>query len=221
MRYIVQRQVWKSLYKYQWIYMPTLYALLALKVRLQNWTSTYLTLMNGPIRVNPISTTDWAYFIFSRVANLMLLIGIPSIYGRHSFLAVLGYFLVQELFLGAWLAFNFQVSHISTAATFPCDKEFDPKIQDEWAVSQVVTSVDYAHSSSLVTFLSGALNYQTIHHLFPCVSQYHYPAIAPIVLKVCKKWKVPFNHLPTFQAAIGAHVQFLYEMGNQVELKGK
>lgn len=42
---------------------------LALKVRIQNWTTTYMTLMNGPIRVNPISTGEWAYFIFSRLFN--------------------------------------------------------------------------------------------------------------------------------------------------------
>ena len=31
--------------------------------------------------------------------------------------------------------------------------------------------MDYAHDSKLVTFLSGALNYQVTHHLFPGVSQ--------------------------------------------------
>jgi len=218
-RFIVPRQVWKAIYKHQWIYMPCLYAGLALKVRIQNWTATYLTLMNGPIRVNPISASEWAYFIFSRVVNLGLLIGVPLIYGRHSLATTLFLFLIQELFLGAWLAFNFQVSHISTEAVFPCDKEYDPSIQDEWAVLQVTSSVDYAHGNPLATFLSGALNYQVVHHLFPCVSQYHYPAIGPIILQICKKWKVPFNHLPSFRAAIGAHVQFLYEMGNQVDTK--
>lgn len=216
MRYIVPRQVWKSLYKYQWLYMPALYAGLSLKVRLQNWTTTYMTLMNGPIRVNPISQNEWAYFIFSRACNLTYQLVIPMIFGKVSILGVFGFWLLQELALGAWLAFNFQVSHISTSAAFPCDTQLNPEIQGEWAVLQVLSSVDYAHNSQLVTFLSGALNYQTTHHLFPCVSQYHYPAITPIIMQVCKKWKVPFNHLPTFQSAISAHVTYLYEMGNQI-----
>lgn len=216
MRYIVPRQAWKTLYKYQWFYMPALYGLLAIKVRIQNWTSTYLTLMNGPVRVNPIPTSQWAYFIFSRCANLGYQLLVPMIFGKLSPVSVLGYWFLQEISLGAWLAFNFQVSHISTAADFPCDKKLNPEIQDEWAVLQVRSSVDYAHTSALATFLSGALNYQTTHHLFPCVSQYHYPAITPIIMKVCKKWGVQFNHLPTFKSAFGAHVDYLYEMGNQV-----
>lgn len=36
---------------------------------------------------------------------------------------------------------------------------------------QVKSCVDYAHDSWAVTFLSGALNYQVTHHLFPGVSQ--------------------------------------------------
>jgi len=214
MRYIVPRQVWKTLYKNQWLYMPALYAGLALKVRIQNWTSTYLTLMNGSIRVNPISPYEWVYFVFTRIVNTFLLLGIPLLYGRLSFGQVMSCFLMQELALGAWLAFNFQVSHISTIAHFPCDKKLDENIAGEWAVLQVLSSVDYAHGNPLATFLSGALNYQTTHHLFPCVSQYHYPAITPIIEKICKKWKVPFNHFSTFKEAMGAHVEFLFEMGN-------
>jgi fatty acid desaturase len=35
----------------------------------------------------------------------------------------------------------------------------------------VKTGLDYGHGSTIATFLSGALNYQIEHHLFPCVSQ--------------------------------------------------
>jgi fatty acid desaturase len=86
--------------------------------------------------------------------------------------------------------------------------------------SEVVTSVDYGHENGLWAFLSGALNYQTIHHLFPGVSQYHYPAIAPIVKEVCKKWRVPYNHIDGgLVPAVKMHVQYLREMGNQTTRK--
>jgi acyl-lipid (8-3)-desaturase len=92
-------------------------------------------------------------------------------------------------------------------------KKSTSEIEHEWAVSQVLTSVDYGHGGYWTRILSGHLNYQTIHHLFPCVSQYHYPAIAPIVREVCKKYKVEFNHIPTFTGAFLAHVQHLKDMG--------
>eukprot|EP01126_Amoeba_proteus_P049737 TRINITY_DN5832_c0_g1_i10.p1 TRINITY_DN5832_c0_g1~~TRINITY_DN5832_c0_g1_i10.p1 ORF type:complete len:369 (-),score=83.08 TRINITY_DN5832_c0_g1_i10:111-1217(-) len=220
MRYIVPRQVWKSIYKYQYIYMPILYGLLSIKVRLQNWTTTYLTLKNGPVRVNPISTLQWVYFIFARCVNLTYELLIPMMFGNQNWIRVLGFWCLQEVALGFWLAFNFQVSHISTVATFPNEKRHNPAIEGEWAVLQVLSSVDYSHKSSVATFLSGALNYQTTHHLFPCVSQYHYPSITPIIMDVCKKWDVPFNHLPSFHQAFGAHLDLLYSMGNPASAGG-
>lgn len=122
---------------------------------------------------------------------------------------------------------------MSSEAYFPCDNKIDPNLKDEWAIAQVITSVDYGHENNIWAFLSGALNYQTIHHLFPGiftfsspfpyltlilkgVSQYHYPAIAPIVQEVCKKWKVPYNHINGgLVPAVRMHVKYLKDMGNK------
>lgn len=64
-----------------------------------------------------------------------------------------------------------QVSHISTSCEYHCDDQVSQCIPEEWAVSQIKSSVDYAHGSWLTTFMSGALNYQVTHHLFPSISQ--------------------------------------------------
>lgn len=64
-----------------------------------------------------------------------------------------------------------QVSHVSTECDYPLGAEAKDMIEDEWAVSQVKSCVDYGHGSWMVAFLSGALNYQVTHHLFPGVSQ--------------------------------------------------
>lgn len=78
---------------------------------------------------------------------------------------------------------------------------------------QVKTSVDYSHGNPIATYLSGALNYQTAHHLFPTVSQAHYMAITPMILDVCEKYKVKYNVLPDYASAIKAHVLHLKQMG--------
>jgi hypothetical protein len=105
---------------------------------------------------------------------------------------------------------------------------------------QVKTGVDYGHGHAVATFLSGALNYQIVHHLFPSVSQvlcirtgllvsvltlawfrllavlqYHYPAIAPIVREVCEQFKLAYNVLPDFSTAFHLHLKHLKEMGAQ------
>jgi len=127
----------------------------------------------------------------------------------------LTYFMIAELFCGYYLAFNFQVSHISTEAFFPASDNVEINLKQEWAVIQVISSVDYGHDVPLAALLSGALNYQSVHHLFPGVSQYHYPAIAPIVKEVCAKWKVPFNHIPTFSEAVEMHVKYMFQKGQE------
>ncbi len=83
---------------------------------------------------------------------------------------------------------------------------------DEWAVAQCKTSVNY-DLGPIGTFLCGALNYQVDHHLFPCVSQYKYPEISPIIRDVCKKHNVPYNVLPDFPTALKAHLDHLRKMG--------
>lgn len=79
--------------------------------------------------------------------------------------------------------------------------------------AQVKSSVDYSHGNWLATFLSGALNYQTVHHLFPGVSQYYYPDIAPIVMEVCQEFGVKYTCLPTFAKAFSLHLAHLRDMG--------
>jgi hypothetical protein len=59
-------------------------------------------------------------------------------------------------------------------------------IPASWAVVQAESSVDYGHGSAWTAWWCGALNYQIEHHLFPGISQYHYPDIAPIVKKTCE-----------------------------------
>ncbi|CAN0463392.1 unnamed protein product [Ectocarpus sp. 12 AP-2014] len=214
-RRLVHRQKNASMYKYQHLYLPPLYGILGLKFRIQDLTGTFFGKTNGPVRVNPISRYRWAEI--SKVFWALWRICLPLAFfeGVNTPLMFTALFLVSEWMTGYYLAFNFQVSHVSTECDYPLGAEAKDMIEDEWAVSQVKSCVDYAHGSKLVTFLSGALNYQVTHHLFPGVSQYHYPAIAPIIKEVCKEHGVEYIHLDTFTEAMSAHIAHLRNMGRQ------
>lgn len=209
-RRITPFQRWTGFYRFQHIYLMVLYGVLGIKSRIQDITDTLLAGTNGAIRVNQQSAYDLcmhaaskSFWAFWRIVVPLYFFGVDS----KSFWIT---FFIAEFTTGYYLAFNFQVSHVSPAAVWP---DITQPLSDEWAINQLHTSIDYAHGSWLMTFLAGALNYQSIHHLFPSVSQYHYPAIAPIVMEVCKKYGVRYNLLPDFAAAFGAHVQYLKEMG--------
>eukprot|EP00644_Phytophthora_capsici_P007213 jgi/Phyca11/527737/estExt2_fgenesh1_pm.C_PHYCAscaffold_220052 len=191
-RRIVYRQVLLPIYKFQHIYLPPLYGVLGLKFRVQDI-----------LRQLIMSKAFWAFY---RIYIPLVVLQVdPARYW--------GVFFLAEFMTGWYLAFNFQVSHVSTACEYPGDEEGVTAIDDEWAISQVKSSVDYAHGSPITTFLTGALNYQVTHHLFPGVSQYHYPAIAPIIIDVCKKYKIHYTVLPTFTEALAGHFDHLVIMG--------
>jgi len=201
-----------AFYRFQHVYLMVLYGLLGLKFRVQDVTDTILDGTNGAIRVNQqssydlfmqfVSKTTWVCW---RILTPLLLLGTDA----TSFWVT---FFIGEFATGYYLAFNFQVSHVSPEAVWP---DIQQPLSDEWAVNQLHTSIDYHHGNWLVALLTGALNYQSVHHLFPSVSQYHYPAIAPIVMDVCRKYGVRYNILPSFGSAFSAHVQHLKNMGKQ------
>ena len=123
---------------------------------------------------------------------------------------------------GYWLAFNFQVSYVSDGLDFFFSDRSKVKngkcpavIEQEWAETQIKTTLDYGHGDPMAAYLSGALNYQTIHHLFPTVSQYHYPKITPIVMKIAEKHGYEFNVYNSFYQAISAHFRHLHKLGQK------
>lgn len=222
-RRIVWQQAWAALYRYQHLYLPPLYGLLGLKSRMSDLFEIFSQLTNGPIRVNPIAVQDHLRMVSSKLLWVFYRLVLPYVFlngvnGRE--LVVL--FFVQEFSTGYWLAFNFQVSHVSDAVDFLFSDlqkrengKCPAKYEQEWAEAQIKTTIDYAHEDALSTFLSGALNYQTIHHLFPSVSQCHYPAITPIVMKIARKYGYEFTVFDGFRSALRAHLRHLKNLGQR------
>lgn len=224
-RRLMSEQAWATIYKYQHIYLPPLYGILGLKSRVQDLTEVFSRLTNGPIRVNPISVQDYLRMLSAKFVWAFYRIVVPYVFltaVSRKELAIL--FMCTEFTTGYWLAFNFQVSHISDEVEFlfsDTTKRENSKCpavyEQEWAESQIKTTIDYSHGNPVAAYLSGALNYQTVHHLFPCVSQYHYPTITPMIMKIAEKHGYKFTVFDSFSAALGAHMRHLRNLG----LEGK
>ncbi|KAA8497298.1 Delta(5) fatty acid desaturase A [Porphyridium purpureum] len=221
-RRIAPSQFWASVYKYQYVYMPVLYGVLGLKSRYQDVFEIFSAHTNGPIRVNPISVQDnvrqfasksfWAFFRFV----------VPHVFFQLPWKEHILLFLCSEFVTGYWLAYNFQVSHVTTVADWyeshVDQRDSEPVhtlVEKEWAHTQLYTTIDYGHNNFLATYLSGGLNYQTIHHLLPTVSQHLYPQLTPIVMDECKKRGLPYNVFRTYREAISAHIEHLKIMGQE------
>ncbi|HEY3353529.1 MAG TPA: acyl-CoA desaturase [Polyangia bacterium] len=63
---------------------------------------------------------------------------------------------------------------------------------DSWYLRQVLGSSDF-EGSQLLSLMSGHLNYQIEHHLFPHLPAWRYRELAPQVRAICEKHDVPYN----------------------------
>jgi fatty acid desaturase len=210
-RRVCWQQKWNSAYRLQHVYLLFLYGLSALKFRIEDITNLLIFKRIGPIRMNDIDNREVLSQLASKLFWILWRFCIPVAYFGVGAGRLLALSLLVEFVTGYFLNFNFQISHISPLCDFT-DVDQAPGSK-EWAQSQLATTLDYAHHSSIVTFLNGALNYQAVHHLLPAVSQYHYPALAPIVQRVAKKHGVRYNYVNTFSEAFHLHLQHLYVLG--------
>jgi len=80
-----------------------------------------------------------------------------------------------------------------------------------WFKSQVETSSTYG--SAVSGYLTGGLNFQIEHHLFPRMSSAWYPYIAPTVRSVCKKHGVKYAYYPWIHQNLISTFSYMHRAG--------
>jgi linoleoyl-CoA desaturase len=139
-------------------------------------------------------------------------IGIPLLLGYSPLQVFLGGSIAYMTY-GVVACHVFMLAHVLEPAQFiqPTDEN---NIEDEWAIFQVKTTVDFAPKNFFLNWYLGGLNYQVIHHLFPQICHIHYPNIAPIVAEVCREFEIPYHVYPTFYQALVDNYRWLQWMGD-------
>lgn len=80
-----------------------------------------------------------------------------------------------------------------------------------WAKLQIEGSNNFG--GSFMAFLTGSLNYQIEHHLFPRMHAHWYPKIAPEVRRICLKHGVNYSHFPTLTEAWVGVIDYYWGWG--------
>jgi fatty acid desaturase (delta-4 desaturase) len=118
------------------------------------------------------------------------------------------------------LAFLFNLSHnfehSDRDPTVEARKTGEPVC---WFKSQVETSSTYG--SHISGWLTGGLNFQVEHHLFPRMSSGWYPYIAPKVREICEKHGVKYAYYPWIWQNVIAMFKFVHQSGNSTNSKWK
>jgi linoleoyl-CoA desaturase len=123
-------------------------------------------------------------------------------------------FFIMHATLGLTLALVFQLAHVVESTHFQQVGATETKaFEISWAEHEVRSCSNFAMSNPVVCWLTGGLNFQTEHHLFPRICHVHYPAMSKIVAAKCKEFGLPYNSYPTMISAIASHFRFMRYLG--------
>lgn len=150
--------------------------------------------------------------LIGKVMWASLFIAIPIAVGYSPLMALAGFGITYVTY-GLLICHVFMLAHVLEPAEFIQPDPAQNTVDDEWAIAQVKTTVDFAPKNAFLNWYLGGLNYQTVHHLFPQVCHIHYPDIAPILAEVCQEFGVQYNVYPSFTEALAYNYRWLKRLG--------
>ena len=198
-------------YRWQYIYAFGYYTLTMLA-----WTYfkdfMQLSTTDSTFKKRP-TARGWLGVFAGKLAHLGLFVVAPLLlYAGPWWHVILGYILMQ-MAVGFTLAVVFQLAHVVEGADFVDPHGKGERVESEWAVHQVATTVNFATGNRLWNWLFGGLNFQVEHHLFPKISHVHYPALNKRLKQVCAEFNVTYHEFPTLWSALRSHLVHLRRVG--------
>jgi linoleoyl-CoA desaturase len=208
----------KKVHKYQWWYAFMFYGITTLYwVVAKDFVQYYKYKNNGVNNQSPAKNRVVLFkLILLKLIYFGFFIAMPLFAGIPALQLVAG-FLLMHFVCGLILTITFQLAHTVEGTTHPLPNE-KGVIEQDWAIHQMESTVNFAPHNKLLNWYVGGLNFQVEHHLFPRISHVHYPAIAPIVKATAEEFGVPYLCNPTIGGAILSHVRLLKQLGYTPDL---
>ena len=128
------------------------------------------------------------------------------------FLQVLSGFLLMHFVAGIVLTVIFQLAHTVEGTSYPLPNS-EGNIENNWAVHQMNTTVNFSRNNRIISWFVGGLNFQVEHHLFPNICHVHYPKISTIVKQTAEEFGIPYLENKTFWDALVSHLRALNKFG--------
>jgi len=162
-----------------------------------------------------MNSKSYLGFWFPVVCYWLLRVFLPPVYGEVSVLGAIVLFMISEIVAGNLFGIFSQITHISLEVEWPASRP----IPKDWAELQVLTARDYSYDSFFWTYISGYLNYQVLHHLFPSIAPHYYPELLPILRTTCKEFNVRHSTVPGFWDAVHDHFEHLKQFQPMLKRK--
>jgi linoleoyl-CoA desaturase len=152
-----------------------------------------------------------------KVVYVAYMIVLPIMFSDMPWYHVVLGFTAMHIVAGLALACIFQPAHVVHTSDYASPDD-ERKMENYWAMHQVLNTADFAPNNKLVCWFIGGLNFQIEHHLFPQICHVHYPKIAKIVANVAEEFDIPYQVMPTFRSALIAHGKMLKYLGRNEKL---
>jgi linoleoyl-CoA desaturase len=205
------RQPWQPRFRNQHLFFLFLYGLNTIEWFFVKDFVQYFTLRINPYQpIPPMSTREKLEFWAGKLIYYAVFVVLPFLIFSPGKVLV-GLLLFHVTFSLA-LGFIFNLAHAIEKADFPVPSS-SATLEEDWAVHQLKTTVNFATRNRLLNWFAGGLNFQIEHHLFPLISHTHYPDIAGIVRRTALEFGLPYHHYETYAATVKSHYRILRDLG--------
>lgn len=205
---------WKSIHRFQHIYAWFLYGLMTIVwlffkdfVRIVRYQKSGLAKKQ---KANIL--LEWIVLIVSKAIYIGYIFVLPVTLTALVWWQVLLGVIIMHYIAGFILAIIFQPAHVIEGTEYPLPDE-EHKLENAWAVHQLLTTTNFANKSRWFSWYVGGLNYQIEHHLFPNICHVHYRKIASIVRETAAEYGLPYRSATTFLDALRGHTRLLKQLG--------
>ena len=204
--------------RFQHVYVWLFYALSTLSwVTTKNFFQFFSYRKKELIRDNQELKKELIKEIIWKLIYYFFLLVLPILLLPIPVWTVVTAFILMHIVIGLILSVIFQPAHIMPTSHFPLPDD-KGKIENSWAIHQLLTTCDFSLKSRFFSWFIGGLNFQIEHHLFPNICHIHYPAIAGIVKRTAQEYNISYHVHPTFFQAIKSHMKMLRYLGKHNQL---
>ena len=190
---------------YQHIYAPIIW-IIGVMSRLIIFDQIGVAITGKLLDISIYMTTIHKIF---HIISRLVVIGILYIYPFVAFP------IIQAIIWAIYPTVGFSILFMLLSQINHMVPEASEKKSTNYFKHQILTSHNFAPDSYIMYLLTGGLNLQIEHHLFPSVSHGHLYDLRPEVKNLCKKYNIQYNESESIWIAICKHFKFLKMMGKQ------
>jgi linoleoyl-CoA desaturase len=202
----------RKIHRYQYLYIIPFYGLATLSwVLIKDYVKFFKNEV-GNFNGSSHPRKEYFYLFFYKLIHYFFFIAVPLMVMKDSVGLIIAGLLIMHFFAGMTLALIFMLAHVVEQTHFP-QPDIEGSLENSWAVHQLYTTANFSKGSELALFLTGGLNLQVEHHLFPNICSIHYKELSPIVEQTAREFGLPYLQNRTFLTALASHVRFLKKMG--------